>query len=402
MPMSRRKKPDIIFTEPVQHHETPREKLYNSRKRNNLKRSFGMAAMLIGIGALLMFVFPLITFPIGFLGVILGVVAIGIKTENRGAGHHMAMVGLLASVFSIILTCVFWVMGEKQKDEQARTRDEIQAALIEKVSGVWKSNEDNDVTIEFTPNGNLIYAELSSDAEDAKALKETPGLYTVWQRELILVFDTKGGPRTTKFTYEFLSDKQLRLMAPSDRDIRLELGGKWRKVAATSSGIDYEDASDELKGYFEQMDKYTERKKVLIKTLQRYTVDKDRYVQSLNQYALEGKARDDQWRVTGRELKSVNGQIELIKERLATLDKVIVRLQGVIRNQGRQEDIARLGMNEEELIELLATSHELEDQLKIDTSVQLFGDAEVEEMLKDARDDQSAIQPVDEPIDSLK
>ena len=75
--MSRRKKPDIIFTEPVQHHETPREKLYNSRKRNNLKRSFGMAAMLIGIGALLMFVFPLITFPIGFLGVILGVVAIG-------------------------------------------------------------------------------------------------------------------------------------------------------------------------------------------------------------------------------------------------------------------------------------------------------------------------------------
>ena len=390
MPMSRRK-PDIIFTEPVQHHETPREKLYGSRKRKNLKRSFGMAAMIFGIGALLMFVFPLVTFPIGFLGLIIGVVAIGIKTDGRGIGHHMAMVGLLASVASIILTCVFWIVGEKRKGSEAKTRDEKQAELIDKVSGVWKSNEDINVTIEFTRGGNIIYSELESDADDAEALREIAGLYTVADRDLVMAF----GSQSTKFTYEFLSPKQLRLLAPSDHDIRLGLGGNWRKIATLKNGFDYDMASEELKQYFEQLDQYTERKKTLVKTLQKYSAEKEKLVRQLNDYANQGKGRDDQWRIAGRELKSVNGTIELVRERIATLDKVIVRLQGVIRNQGREEDIARLGMNEEELIDLLATSLELEDQLEMNRGVELLNDAEVEEMLNDARDDGNDIQPIE-------
>lgn len=388
--MSRRK-PDIIFTEPVQHHETPREKLYGSRRRKNLKRSFGMAAMLFGIGALLMFVFPLVTFPIGFLGLIIGIVAIGIKTDGQGIGHHMAMVGLLASVVSIILTCVFWVVNVKKKDSEAKTRDEKQVELIEQVSGVWKSNEDNDVTIEFTRGGNIIYSELASEAEDAQPLREIAGLYTVGDRELVMAF----GSQSTKFTYEFTSPKQLRLLAPSDHDIRLGLGGNWRKVMTVKNGIDYETASEELKQYFEQLDQYTQRKKTLVKTLQKYTKEKKEFVSQLNDYTNKGKARDDKWRIVGRELKSVNGTIDLIKERIATVDNVIVRLQGVIRNQGREEDIARLGMNEDELIDLLATSLELEDQLKLDREIELLNDAEVEEMLNDARDDGNDIQPIE-------
>ena len=388
--MSRRK-PDIIFTEPVQHHETPREKLYGSRRRKNLKRSFGMAAMLFGIGALLMFVFPLVTFPIGFLGLIIGIVAIGIKTDGQGIGHHMAMVGLLASVVSIILTCVFWVVNVKKKDSEAKTRDEKQVELIEQVSGVWKSNEDNDVTIEFTRGGNIIYSELASDAEDAQPLREIAGLYTVGDRELVMAF----GSQSTKFTYEFTSPKQLRLLAPSDHDIRLGLGGNWRKVMTVKNGIDYETASEELKQYFEQLDQYTQRKKTLVKTLQKYTKEKKEFVSQLNDYTNKGKARDDKWRIVGRELKSVNGTIDLIKERIATVDNVIVRLQGVIRNQGREEDIARLGMNEDELIDLLATSLELEDQLKLDREIELLNDAEVEEMLNDAREGQDDIHAVE-------
>ena len=388
--MSRRK-PDIIFTEPVQHHETPREKLYGSRRRKNLKRSFGMAAMLFGIGALLMFVFPLVTFPIGFLGLIIGIVAIGIKTEVQDVGHHMAMVGLLASVVSIILTCVFWIMAEKNKDTEAKTRDEKQTELIEKVSGVWKSNEDNDVTIEFTRGGNIIYSELASEADDAQPLLEIAGLYTVGDRELLMAF----GSQSTKFTYEFTSPKQLRLLAPSDHDIRLGLGGNWRKVMTVKNGIDYETASEELKQYFEQLDQYTQRKKTLVKTLQKYTKEKKQIVGQLNDYTNKGKARDDKWRIVGRELKSVNRTIDLIKERLATVDKVIVRLQGVIRNQGREEDIARLGMNEDELIDLLATSLELEDQLKLNRDIELLNDAEVEEMLNDAREWQDDIHAVE-------
>ena len=388
--MSRRK-PDIIFTEPVQHHETPREKLYGSRRRKNLKRSFGMAAMLFGIGALLMFVFPLVTFPIGFLGLIIGIVAIGIKTDGQGIGHHMAMVGLLASVVSIILTCVFWVVNVKKKDSEAKTRDEKQVELIEQVSGVWKSNEDNDVTIEFTRGGNIIYSELASDAEDAQPLREIAGLYTVGDRELVMAF----GSQSTKFTYEFTSPKQLRLLAPSDHDIRLGLGGNWRKVMTVKNGIDYETASEELKQYFEQLDQYTQRKKTLVKTLQKYTKEKKEFVSQLNDYTNKGKARDDKWRIVGRELKSVNGTIDLIKERIATVDNVIVRLQGVIRNQGREEDIARLGMNEDELIDLLAISLELEDQLKLDREIELLNDAEVEEMLNDAREGQDDIHAVE-------
>ena len=388
--MSRRK-PDIIFTEPVQHHETPREKLYGSRRRKNLKRSFGMAAMLFGIGALLMFVFPLVTFPIGFLGLIIGIVAIGIKTDGQGIGHHMAMVGLLASVVSIILTCVFWVVNVKKKDSEAKTRDEKQVELIEQVSGVWKSNEDNDVTIEFTRGGNIIYSELASEAEDAQPLREIAGLYTVGDRELVMAF----GSQSTKFTYEFTSPKQLRLLAPSDHDIRLGLGGNWRKVMTVKNGIDYETASEELKQYFEQLDQYTQRKKTLVKTLQKYTKEKKEFVSQLNDYTNKGKARDDKWRIVGRELKSVNGTIDLIKERIATVDNVIVRLQGVIRNQGREEDIARLGMNEDELIDLLATSLELEDQLKLDREIELLNDAEVEEMLNDAREGQDDIHAVE-------
>ena len=385
------RKPDIIFTEPVQHHETPREKLYGSRRRKNLKRSFGMAAMLFGIGALLMFVFPLVTFPIGFLGLIIGIVAIGIKTDGQGIGHHMAMVGLLASVVSIILTCVFWVVNVKKKDSEAKTRDEKQVELIEQVSGVWKSNEDNDVTIEFTRGGNIIYSELASDAEDAQPLREIAGLYTVGDRELVMAF----GSQSTKFTYEFTSPKQLRLLAPSDHDIRLGLGGNWRKVMTVKNGIDYETASEELKQYFEQLDQYTQRKKTLVKTLQKYTKEKKDFVSQLNDYTNKGKARDDKWRIVGRELKSVNGTIDLIKERIATVDNVIVRLQGVIRNQGREEDIARLGMNEDELIDLLATSLELEDQLKLDREIELLNDAEVEEMLNDAREGQDDIHAVE-------
>ena len=385
------RKPDIIFTEPVQHHETPREKLYGSRRRKNLKRSFGMAAMLFGIGALLMFVFPLVTFPIGFLGLIIGIVAIGIKTDGQGIGHHMAMVGLLASVVSIILTCVFWVVNVKKKDSEAKTRDEKQVELIEQVSGVWKSNEDNDVTIEFTRGGNIIYSELASDAEDAQPLREIAGLYTVGDRELVMAF----GSQSTKFTYEFTSPKQLRLLAPSDHDIRLGLGGNWRKVMTVKNGIDYETASEELKQYFEQLDQYTQRKKTLVKTLQKYTKEKKEFVSQLNDYTNKGKARDDKWRIVGRELKSVNGTIDLIKERIATVDNVIVRLQGVIRNQGREEDIARLGMNEDELIDLLATSLELEDQLKLDREIELLNDAEVEEMLNDAREGQDDIHAVE-------
>ena len=385
------RKPDIIFTEPVQHHETPREKLYGSRRRKNLKRSFGMAAMLFGIGALLMFVFPLVTFPIGFLGLIIGIVAIGIKTDGQGIGHHMAMVGLLASVVSIILTCVFWVVNVKKKDSEAKTRDEKQVELIEQVSGVWKSNEDNDVTIEFTRGGNIIYSELASEAEDAQPLREIAGLYTVGDRELVMAF----GSQSTKFTYEFTSPKQLRLLAPSDHDIRLGLGGNWRKVMTVKNGIDYETASEELKQYFEQLDQYTQRKKTLVKTLQKYTKEKKEFVSQLNDYTNKGKARDDKWRIVGRELKSVNGTIDLIKERIATVDNVIVRLQGVIRNQGREEDIARLGMNEDELIDLLATSLELEDQLKLDREIELLNDAEVEEMLNDAREGQDDIHAVE-------
>ena len=388
--MSRRK-PDIIFTEPVQHHETPREKLYGSRRRKNLKRSFGMTAMLFRIGSLLMFVFPLVTFPIGFLGLIIGIVAIGIKTDGQGIGHHMAMVGLLASVVSIILTCVFWVVNVKKKDSEAKTRDEKQVELIEQVSGVWKSNEDNDVTIEFTRGGNIIYSELASDAEDAQPLREIAGLYTVGDRELVMAF----GSQSTKFTYEFTSPKQLRLLAPSDHDIRLGLGGNWRKVMTVKNGIDYETASEELKQYFEQLDQYTQRKKTLVKTLQKYTKEKKDFVSQLNDYTNKGKARDDKWRIVGRELKSVNGTIDLIKERIATVDNVIVRLQGVIRNQGREEDIARLGMNEDELIDLLATSLELEDQLKLDREIELLNDAEVEEMLNDAREGQDDIHAVE-------
>ena len=385
------RKPDIIFTEPVQHHETPREKLYGSRRRKNLKRSFGMAAMLFGIGALLMFVFPLVTFPIGFLGLIIGIVAIGIKTDGQGIGHHMAMVGLLASVVSIILTCVFWVVNVKKKDSEAKTRDEKQVELIEQVRGVWKSNEDIDVTIEFTRGGNIIYSELASEAEDAQPLREIAGLYTVGDRELVMAF----GSQSTKFTYEFTSPKQLRLLAPSDHDIRLGLGGNWRKVMTVKNGIDYETASEELKQYFEQLDQYTQRKKTLVKTLQKYTKEKKEFVSQLNDYTNKGKARDDKWRIVGRELKSVNGTIDLIKERIATVDNVIVRLQGVIRNQGREEDIARLGMNEDELIDLLATSLELEDQLKLDREIELLNDAEVEEMLNDAREGQDDIHAVE-------
>lgn len=350
-----------------------------------------MAAMLFGIGALLMFVFPLVTFPIGFLGLIIGIVAIGIKTDGQGIGHHMAMVGLLASVVSIILTCVFWVVNVKKKDSEAKTRDEKQVELIEQVSGVWKSNEDNDVTIEFTRGGNIIYSELASDAEDAQPLREIAGLYTVGDRELVMAF----GSQSTKFTYEFTSPKQLRLLAPSDHDIRLGLGGNWRKVMTVKNGIDYETASEELKQYFEQLDQYTQRKKTLVKTLQKYTKEKKEFVSQLNDYTNKGKARDDKWRIVGRELKSVNGTIDLIKERIATVDNVIVRLQGVIRNQGREEDIARLGMNEDELIDLLATSLELEDQLKLDREIELLNDAEVEEMLNDAREGQDDIHAVE-------
>ena len=115
----------------------------------------------------------------------------------------------------------------------------------------------------------------------------------------------------------------------------------------------------------------------------------------MNDYTNKGKARDDKWRIVGRELKSVNGTIDLIKERIATVDNVIVRLQGVIRNQGREEDIARLGMNEDELIDLLATSLELEDQLKLDREIELLNDAEVEEMLNDAREGQDDIHAVE-------
>ena len=350
-----------------------------------------MAAMLFGIGALLMFVFPLVTFPIGFLGLIIGIVAIGIKTDGQGIGHHMAMVGLLASVVSIILTCVFWVVNVKKKDSEAKTRDEKQVELIEQVSGVWKSNEDNDVTIEFTRGGNIIYSELASEAEDAQPLREIAGLYTVGDRELVMAF----GSQSTKFTYEFTSPKQLRLLAPSDPDIRLGLGGNWRKVMTVKNGIDYETASEELKQYFEQLDQYTQRKKTLVKTLQKYTKEKKEFVSQLNDYTNKGKARDDKWRIVGRELKSVNGTIDLIKERIATVDNVSVRLQGVIRNQGREEDIARLGMNEEELIDLLATSLELEDQLKLDREIELLNDAEVEEMLNDAREGQDDIHAVE-------
>ena len=138
------------------------------------------------------------------------------------------------------------------------------------------------------------------------------------------------------------------------------------------NGIDYETASEELKQYFEQLDQYTQRKKTLVKTLQKYTKEKKEFVSQLNDYTNKGKARDDKWRIVGRELKSVNGTIDLIKERIATVDNVIVRLQGVIRNQGREEDIARLGMNEDELIDLLATSLELEDQLKLDREICLL------------------------------
>ena len=203
------------------------------------------------------------------------------------------------------------------------------------------------------------------------------------------------GSQSTKFTYEFTSPKQLRLLAPSDHDIRLGLGGNWRKVMTVKNGIDYETASEELKQYFEQLDQYTQRKKTLVKTLQKYTKEKKEFVSQLNDYTNKGKARDDKWRIVGRELKSVNGTIDLIKERIATVDNVIVRLQGVIRNQGREEDIARLGMNEDELIDLLATSLELEDQLKLDREIELLNDAEVEEMLNDAREGQDDIHAVE-------
>ena len=163
------------------------------------------------------------------------------------------------------------------------------------------------------------------------------------------------------------------------------------------NGIDYETASEELKQFFEQMDQYTQRKKTLVKTLEKYTDEKERIVSQLNDYTNKGKARDDKWRIIGRELKSVNSTIDLIKERIATIDQVIVRLQGVIRNQGREEDIARLGMNEDELIDLLATSLELEDQLKLNRDIELLNDAEVEEMLNDAREGQDDIHAVENP-----
>lgn len=382
--MSPRRKPDIVFTEPVQHHESSRQRLYNSRRRKNVKRSFGTAALTCGVVSLLIFVFPLIDLPIGILGVIFAFVTFGIKTDGKDVGHHMATAGLLASAASLVLTGVFWFMSEKNRDEKENQQDRITAQLVESLTGVWKSDANHNTSIEFTPAGNLIFAELASDSEDAEPLRETAGLYQVTESNMVVAF----GSQSTKFTWEILPSSQLMIMAPSDHDIRLPLNGKWRKIKTLKMGVDYDTASEELRAYFHQLDEYTERKKVLIKTLVTYRREKDSYVKLLNEYAQKDKKRDDRWRVLGGQLKSVNEHLEMIKERLATIDQVIIRLQGVIRNEGREQDIQRLGMSESELINLLATSHELEDKLEIEPDLETLSDSEVEKLLDEAKDSQ--------------
>lgn len=379
--MSPRRKPDIVFTEPVQHHQSPRQRLYNSRRRKNVKRSFGTVALIFGIVSLLIFVFPLIDLPIGILGVIFAFVTFGIKTDGKDVGHHMATAGLLASIASLVLSGIFWFMSEKHKVESADKLDKINARLVESLTGVWKSDSNQNASIEFTPAGNLIYAELASNSDDAEPVRETAGLYQITESNMVIAF----GSRSTKFTWEILPNNQLALMAPSDRDIRLPLRGKWRKIRTAKTGVDYEHASEELKSYFHQLDEYTERKKELIKTLVKYRREKDSYVKMLNKYEDEGKPRDDAWRVLGGQLKSVNEHLEMIQERITTVDQVIIRLQGVIRNEGRQQDIQRLGMNESELIELLETSHQLEDKLEMEQELEALTDTEVERLLNEAK-----------------
>lgn len=347
--------------------------------------------MIFGVVALLMFVFPMFDLPLGILGVIFAFVALGIKTDGRDVGHHMARVGMFASVVSLILAGVFWYMGDRNRNEQEKKLAGENAELVETLTGVWKANSDNNVSLEFTPGGNLIFAELASDNDDAEPLRETAGLYQVTNANMVVAF----GSQSTKFTWELLPSGELMVMAPSDRDIRLPINGKWRKIKTLKMGIDYSTASPELKKYFEQLDEYTERKKVLIKTLVKYRDEKDGYVKQLNGIRESNGERDDRWRVLGRDLKAVNGSIDLVKERVSDIDRVIVRLQGVIRNEGRQADIERLGMSEEELVKLLETSHELEDKLKIQPEAELLNDAEVERMLEEVNakeNDTSAVK----------
>ena len=390
--MSRRRKPDIVFTEPVQHHESPRKRLYNSRRRKNVKRSFGTVALICGVISLLIFVFPLIDLPIGILGIIFAFVTFGIKTDGRDVGHHMATAGLFASIASIVLSGVFWFMSEKNKNANEKKLEKLNSQLVETLTGVWKSDANSNVSIEFTPAGNLIFAELASSSDDAEPLRETAGLYQVSETSMVIAF----GSHSTKFTWEILPSSQLMLMAPSDRDIHLPFAGKWRKVKTLKMGVDYDSASEELRAYFHQLDEYTERKKVLIKTLVKYRREKDSYVQQLNRYDEQNKPRDDQWRVLGGQLKSVNEHLEMINDRIATIDQVIIRLQGVIRNEGRQQDIQRLGMSETELVDLLATSHELEDKLKIERELETLSDSEVEKLLDEAKNSEEDVAPVDQ------
>lgn len=379
--MSHRRKPDIVFTKPVKHHETPRQRLYNSRRRKNVKRSFGLAAMILGILALLMFIFPMGTFPLGILGLILAIVSMGVKTDGRDVGHHFATVGLWSSAASLVLTCVFWFVGEQNRSVAEKDRETRQTELVESLAGVWKSKSDVNLSMEFTSGGNLIIAKLASEGEFAERLSEVAGLYQVSETNIVIAF----GPRSTKFTWELSPGNELYLFAKSDRDIALPIAGKWRKVKTLGLAGDYETATPQMKKYFNQLDEYTERKKELIKTLIRYTQEKETIVSSLKEYRDKKKTRDDRWRVLGRDLKSVNGYIELVNERVQSIDSVIVRLQGVIRNEGRQQDIARLGMSEEEMIDLLSMSRELEDKLKLEPSSELLDDDEVEKMLQDEK-----------------
>ncbi len=387
----RRRKPDIVFTEPVKHHRSPRQALYNSARRRNVKRTFGLAAMLVGIFALLIFVFPLFDVPIGILGLVLGFVAYNIKTDGKDVGHHMATVGMLCSAFSLVLAVAFWFVGERKQQEQKLTAEEQRLKLVESLTGVWRANDDSNISLEFTPAGNLIFSELESGAEDAEALRETAGLYHVSPNAMTVSF----GSRSTKFTWEILPSSELRIMAPSDRDIRLDLDGKWRKVRTLTLGIDLANASPEVKKYFEQLDDYTSRKKTLIRSLVKYTQDKDSCVKKLNELKEADKKGSAEWQVRGRELKSLTEQIELITDRIGRIDTVIVRLQAIIRNEGRNEDIARLNMSEDELVKLLETNIRLEDHLKPDNEVELVTDMEVEELIKaNERDSSVGADPV--------
>ena len=376
-----RRKPDIRFVNDVRNVRRP-PKVYDTKVRRTMRTVFGGISSALGVAAVLLFKFPTWAFPIGVLGIVFAVSAFGVRTSRRDIGFHVARVGVLASGVALIFTLL---MAVYQGAGKVRQRLEAAAEENKKTSvlvGQWQRKGKPELTLELTQGGNIIRTEAYPDnreprEEIGKYLART-GILNIWKPDRRTAADKNYG--RAEHNWEVLPNGELLIANVKNERPFVDISGRWTRMGEPPK-TDSDPLPESIQSYVDQMETLQARKVGLIRQQKKYQTDKQQVLARVQAHEAAGRPVDDNWRIMAREVDTLNKLQSRVQERIDAVDRVIVRLAAIIRTEGRQEEINSLDISEAEMADLLKTTFELDDKLKIDRDTELLDDEQLEKML---------------------